>query len=354
MLNFTPPNYPEDVQVLRHALTAYQVSPKYHSTQKGPRITRYLFQIPTGTKINQLLKLGPEITAYIKSPAPVSIQAPIPGTNLFAVDVPQDDFTPFHPSTLWPSAPTRNTDCVPLYMGLDTAGHPLCVDLADCPHLLVSGATRSGKSVFMHSMLTGILSNAPHVQLVLMDFKQVEFAAYAGTSALPIISEPEEAVETLDNLCSLMQARFRAFKEAGTVNHIDYNATGPTDAAAPVVVVIDELADLVDGPLRKQASAVLSALLRKSRAAGIFFIVSTQHPAVRSIAGFIKANIPARVAFRTTSTVNSRVILDRPGAERLSGKGDGLLLTPATGPDPVRFQSPYITTADIIKEVGRI
>lgn len=344
MLNFNAPDYAEDVQDLRHALTAYGITPKYHSTQTGPRITRYLFQIPTGTKLAQLVKLGPEITAYVKSPAPITIQVPIPGTNLFALDVPRDEFTPFTPQSIW-SGP--NTQAVPLYMGKDAVGDALKVNLADCPHLLVSGATQSGKSVFVHSLLTGLVTTSPEVQLILMDFKMVEFAPYEGATVCPIITEPEEAIETLENLQELMSARFARFKAKGVVNHTEYNEKHPEDKTRPIVVVIDELADLMEGPLKKQANVVLSALLRKSRAAGIFFIVSTQHPATRSIAGFIKANIPARVAFRTTSNINSRVILDRVGAERLAGKGDGLLLCPATGPEPIRFQAPYITTGEI-------
>lgn len=349
MLDIKAPNYADDVQELRHALTAYGVSPKYHSTQAGPRITRYLFQIPTGTKINQLVKLGPEITSYTSSPAPVTVQAPIPGTNLFAIDVPQEEFTPFKPSELWPTSPIEDVSQVPLYMGKDASGAPLCVNLSNCPHLLVSGATQSGKSVFMHSLLTGIIRNAPEAQLVMMDFKQVEFAAYDGAKALafPIISELADAVDVLQQLSEHMLLRFNVFKDSGTVSYTEYNAAHTESPAKPIVVVIDELADLMEGPLRKQATELLSALLRKSRAAGIFFIVSTQHPAARSIAGFIKANIPARVAFRTTSVINSRVILDRVGAERLAGRGDGLLLSPDTGPNPVRFQAPYITTDEI-------
>lgn len=348
-LNFKMPEYPEDVQTLKHALTAYGVSPKYHSTEQGPRISRYLFQIPTGTKIHQLVKLGPELTAYAQAKAPITVQAPIPGTNLFALDVPRESFEPFGPKELWPKEPAP-ISAVPLHMGKDATGETLSIDLADCPHLLVAGATRSGKSVFMHSLLTGLIATAPHTQLLLMDFKYVEFAPYAIFPGIPIVSEPEEAVEMLDNLNALMQHRFAAFTAAGVVNYAEYNEVVPEDAASPIVVVIDELADLVEGPLRKQANAELSALLRKSRAAGIFFIVSTQHPATRSIAGFIKANIPARVAFRTTSSVNSRVILDRVGAERLAGKGDGLLLCPSTGAEPIRFQSPMITTGEI-KEI---
>lgn len=350
-LNFSPPSYDDAVQTLRHALTAYGVSPKYHSTLEGPRITRHLFQIPTGTKIHQLVKLGPELTAYAESVSPITVHAPIPGTNLFALDVPRTDFEAFRPQELW--APSDAA--VPLYMGKDAAGEAITLDLASCPHLLVSGATQSGKSVLMHSLLTGIVVNAPQVDLMLIDFKHVEFAVYAGASnlACPIVSEPEQAIDVLMNLQELMEARYCVLQRQGYVNILEYNAEHPDNIARPVVVVIDELADLMEGPLKNSAIPLLSSLLRKSRGAGIFFIVSTQHPAVRSIAGFIKANIPARVAFRTTSAVNSRVILDRTGAERLAGAGDGLMLTPATGQDPVRFQAPYITTDEIRKIVNR-
>lgn len=358
-LNIFNPEIPEDVERVSAALQMYGCLSKHVSKTHGPRINRYLYEVPPGAKLNKINRLGPELTAALSAPQPVVVEAPIHGTPYFAVDVPREDFDTVHPRELWEAAQSKFEGLkLPVCAGLDMNGGPLVVDLASCPHLMVAGSSNSGKSVFVHAALCGMLQNvsAAPFALALVDLKQVELEAYSNAKnlAFPVAHEAADAVKMLGKLVELMEIRYSALRELKCANVYELNAKKLDVPVTPVVCVIDELADMMQGGYKDVTEGLLTRLLQKCRGAGIHFVISVQRPCAKAVAGVIKANITARVAFRTASGTDSRIILDKAGAENLAGKGDGLFRADALGPAPVRFQAPYLAIDDVRKIVREV
>lgn len=338
--SFSDSNVDPTLAALQKALASFGVAPKHLDTINGPRLTRYVFELPEATRLARLVMLGPEVTAALAAPGAVTITAPLPDSKGFAVDVPHAHPTTVYTRTLWHDPDTvAATDCmrIPLHLGLTATGRPLAIDLASCPHLLIAGSAGSGKSVLLNSILEGLLHNVTpdRFKMCLIDLKTVELSRYSKEPNLlrPIQDTATDALDTINWLYNVMQMRYKLLAEFSARDGVSYtniwelNDAYPDEAPVqPVVLVIDELADMMLGPLAKAIDKALASLLAKSRAAGIYAIVSTQRPCAKIVTGLVKANISARIALRTASAVDSRIILDQNGAEALGGMGDGLLM----------------------------
>lgn len=283
----------------------------------------------------------------------IRMEAPIPGKRLVGVEVPNLKQATVRISSVLDSAEWRDRrGPLNFVIGKDIAGAPIVGDLAAMPHLLVAGQTGSGKSVMINTILTSLLyRNSPSdLKLILVDPKQVELTPYDEIPHLlaPVIHEPEKCISALKWAVAEMERRLRTMAGAGKRNIIEYNSLKDEDSMPYIVIVIDELSDLMMMAAR-DVEALIVRIAQKARAAGIHLILATQRPSVDVITGLIKANVPARVAFTTTSQVDSKTIIDGVGAEKLLGQGDMLLYT-SNMPKPKRVQAAFISD----KETGKV
>ena len=284
----------------------------------------------------------------------VRIEAPIPGKSAVGIEVPNATVSIVAIREIFDAFPSRGT-IPPLNMALgkDITGRPVYGDLGKMPHLLVAGATGSGKSVCLNSIIASILVSATpdQVQMLMIDPKRVELTVYNGIPHLiePVITDAKMAAGALFQMTKEMDSRYERFAKAGVRKIEEYNAKFPDEQLPYVVIVIDELADLMlIAPAKVETT--ICRLAQLARATGIHLIVATQRPSVDVITGIIKANIPSRIAFAVSSQVDSRTILDMGGAERLLGRGDMLFL-PIDAPKPKRAQGALITGAEISRLV---
>jgi len=339
----------EEVMKLEQTLAEFGVTGKVVHVQVGPTVTRYEFQPAPGIKVNKIVGLSNDI-ALAFAVAAVRIEAPIPGKAAVGIEVPnrhkeivvlrelleRGEFTG-HPSSLL------------LALGKDVGGKPIFWDLRDMPHLLIAGATGSGKSVCINAILASLLYRADPMRLriALIDPKRVELSVYAGLPHLcaPVISEVRLVVRFLKWLCREMDARYELLSEVSCRNIEEYNSIVEGKEKLPyIVVVIDELADLMmTAP--GDVETYICRLAQMARAVGIHLVVATQRPSVDVITGLIKANFPSRLAFAVSSQVDSRTILDGPGAEKLLGNGD-MLFAPMGVGKPIRGQGAFIRTEE--------
>lgn len=317
---------------LMQKLTYLGVQGTIRSVKHGPVVTLFAFEPAPDSKLSKIVGLEDDIALALSAHS-VRIIAPIPGTAYVGIEVANKQRSTVYFLELVRSKLYQQTSAaLPLMLGVETAGAPVLVDLASLPHLLVAGSTGSGKSVALTTMLVSLLgTQTPEkMRLVLIDPKRLEFSGFADIPHLmfPIVTQPAQAIAVLRWLVGHMDERYELMAEHGVKNISDYNALG-IEPLARIVVVIDELADLMM-TAGKQVEDALARLAQMSRAAGIHLIVATQRPSVDVITGLIKVNFPSRIAFRVTSKVDSRTIIDECGAEKLLGKGD-MLLMDATG-----------------------
>jgi len=333
---------------------------------RGPSVLRYEIEIGPGVKVEAVLKLEKNIAYAVKDNRLVML-APVPGKSAIGVELPRPDRQIVHLARILDSPPARRNDH-PMLVGLgaDIEGNPVLANLAKMPHMLVAGATGSGKSTCIHGLITSILSRATpdQVHMLLIDPKRVELAAYTGIPHLirPIITDPAAAAAALRWLCSEMDRRYDDLAAARVRNIDEYNTavTGGrihADLMPYLLAIVDELADLMivagadadDGTPGVETSVV--RLSQLSRACGIHLVLATQRPSVDVVTGLIKANIPSRLAFETSSQIDSRVILDLGGAELLTGQGDALF-KPAGTTHSVRLQGAYVSQTEITETVA--
>lgn len=341
-------NTTETTQALNELLAAHNVRARITGAIRGPTVTRYEVELSPGTKPEAVLALARAL-AYTTATEAVRIQTPIPGKSRMGVEIPNDTRELV---TLADVPVTGGPLTMPL--GPDVDGATLTANLAELPHLLVAGATGSGKSSFLNAMLVTWLSRTTpeQLRLVLVDPKMVELTPYDGVPHLlqPVITEAAKAVSALISLGEEMDRRYAVMQQTGVRNIDAYRAAGGDIPS--IVVVVDELADLML-MARHAAETAIVRIGQKGRAAGIHLVLATQRPSVDVVTGLIKANIPARLAFATASLVDSRVILDQPGAETLLGKGDGLY-QPIDRPRPTRFQGAYVDDREVADLVSRL
>jgi S-DNA-T family DNA segregation ATPase FtsK/SpoIIIE len=340
--------------VLEDTLASFGVGAKVVHIERGPSITRYELKPERGVKISRIASLADDIALALAATS-VRIEAPIPGKSAVGIEVPNKTVSIVAIREILESLPQRG-QIPPLWMALgkDLTGRPVFGDLGKMPHLLVAGATGSGKSVCLNTIIASLLVSATpdQVQMLMIDPKRVELNVYNGIPHLikEVITDPRMAAGALFEMTKEMDARYERFAKAGVRKIEEYNAKYPDEKLPYVVIVIDELADLMLVAPAKVETTIMR-LAQLARATGIHLIVATQRPSVDVITGLIKANIPSRIAFAVSSQVDSRTILDMAGAERLLGRGDMLYL-PIDAPKPVRAQGALITGGEVDRLVN--
>src|SRR5215210_127046 len=318
----------------------------------GPRVTRYELRLGSGVKVGKVRNLQQDI-AYALAATEVRILAPIPGKSAVGVEVPNTRPAKVTLGDVFSEYPDANDWSLPVGLGKDISGRAVFFDLAEMPHLLVAGTTGSGKSVTLNGLLTSLLltTDPRQVKMVLVDPKRVELSQFARIPHLitPVVTDVKKAANALGWAVAEMERRYEVLEKIGVRSVEGYNDRAETPMPY-VVVVIDELADLMMQAGAKVEDAIIR-LAQKARAVGIHLVVATQRPSVDVITGMIKANVPSRVAFAVSSQVDSRVILDTPGAEALLGMGD-MLYKPVSAARPSRVQGAFISEAEVDRVVS--
>lgn len=333
-------------------LNSFGVSTKVLQVSKGPAITRYELQPMAGVKVSKIVNLTDDIALNLAAPA-VRIEAPIPGKAAIGIEVPNSAVDMVSMREVIDSDEFKNHPSkLAVALGKDISGSPVIVDLAKMPHLLIAGATGSGKSVCINSIITSIMykANPNEVKLILIDPKVVELSVYNGIPHLdtPVVTKAKKAAGALSWAVTEMMKRYDMFSEAKVRDIKGYNEY-IKDKGYPqmpqIVIIIDELADLMMVAPNEVEDSICR-LAQLARAAGMHLIIATQRPSVNVITGIIKANIPSRIAFAVSSQIDSRTILDMSGAEKLLGRGD-MLYHPYGSNKPQRIQGAFVSDSEV-------
>lgn len=336
-------------------LEAFKIGVKNVEVHKGPSTTLYEITPKIGVKISKIRNLKDEIAIGLKADS-VRIIAPIPGKGTVGIEVPNKEREILNIESILSSKEYKSTNmALPCAIGETITGDILMADLADMPHLLISGATGQGKSVGLNTILVSLMQKRTpdELRFVLIDPKQVEFGIYKPLEksylARPVVTDATEAVVALSLVQSEMENRYKLLSEASVRNIEEYNATHKEEKMKYLVVVVDEYSDLIM-QAGKTMEKLICMIAQKARAVGIHIILSTQRPSVRIVTGDIKANFPVRIAFRTSTSTDSRVILGKKGAEALTGCGDMLFFSNV---GMVRAQCAYTPTEYVRDFVNR-
>ncbi len=326
----------------------------------GPIITRYEFKPGTGIKVNQIINLSDDLALALKAKR-IRIIAPIPGKAAVGVEIPNHKAqTVYLKDILESDNFTKTERYLPLALGKTTSGKPFVTDLAKLPHLLIAGATGSGKSVCMNILVTSLLYRLhPHqVRFIMIDPKMLELTVYSGIPHLgrPVVTNPRRAEKVLSDAVVEMEGRYRKLANASVRNIEGYNKKqDKLENHLPyIVIMVDELADLLMSGNSSKTELLITRLAQMARAVGIHLVLATQRPSVDVITGLIKANFPARIAFQVSQKVDSRTIIDANGAEKLLGSGDMLFLQPGQ-PEPTRLHGALLTSEEteaIVKQIN--
>jgi len=349
-----------NAKVLESTLESFGVSAKVIQVSKGPSVTRFELQPKTGVKVSKIVNLADDIALNLASRG-VRIEAPIPGKAAVGIEVPNKDLMPVYLREVIESDEFINSkDRIAFAMGKDIGGNCVVSDLSKTPHLLIAGATGSGKSVCLNTLIIGILYKymPEEVKLLMIDPKVVELSVFNGIPHLlvPVVTDPKKAAGALYWAVNEMTKRYKLFADNNVRNIEGYNellSKGIIKEKLPlIVIIIDELADLMM-VCPNEVEDYIARLSQMARAAGMHLVIATQRPSVDVITGVIKANIPSRISFAVSSSIDSRTILDSSGAEKLLGKGD-MLFMPVGESKAVRIQGAFITEEEVEKVVGFI
>lgn len=340
-------------QILENTLKSFGLQAKVIQVNCGPTITRFEIQPSPGIKVSRIVNLADDIALSLAA-SDVRIEAPIPGKAAVGIEVPNKKKSLVVLRDVLESAEfNKSSSKLTIALGMDIGGNPMVADLTEMPHLLIAGATGSGKSVCINTIISSILYKAHpnEVKFMLIDPKVVELAVYDGIPHLltPVVTDAKKAAAALHWMVTEMERRYQTFAEEGVRDIARYNELNHEKPMPKILVIIDELADLMMISPREIEDSICR-LAQMARAAGIHLVVATQRPSVDVITGLIKANIPSRISFAVSSQVDSRTILDMSGAEKLLGKGD-MLFFPVGASKPVRIQGAYISEEEVEKLV---
>lgn len=353
----------ETAQKLQDTLCNFGVNVTVTNVSCGPTVTRYELQPEQGVKVSKIVGLADDIKLNLAT-ADIRIEAPIPGKAAVGIEVPNKENRAVMLRELIQSSEFHNAkSALAFAVGKDIAGQPVITDIAKMPHLLIAGATGSGKSVCINTLIMSLLYKAKpdQVKLIMIDPKVVELSVYNGIPHLltPVVTDPKKAAEALNWAVKEMTDRYNTFAEYHVRNLEDYSQKiqsmefsedeQPPKSMPQIIIIVDELADLMMVAPGEVEDAICR-LAQLARAAGIHLIIATQRPSVNVITGLIKANMPSRIAFAVSSGVDSRTILDMNGAEKLLGKGD-MLFYPQDYPKPARLQGAFVSDEEVSKVV---
>lgn len=355
-------NIQQNAYIIKSTLAEFGIDVEMEGANVGPRVTQYTMKPPAGVNLSKILARDKELALNLAVDK-IRIEAPIPGTRSVGVEIPNARSADVRLRGVLESSEWKKcTDPLAFAVGKDISGHSVIANLAKMPHLLIAGTTGSGKSVMTNTLITSLLyRNAPSdMKLIIVDPKQVEMAQYQDIPHLltPIITQTDKALSAMKWSVGEMERRYTLMAEEKVKNIADYNTKIASQASKDeeqkaskmpyIVIVIDEMADLMM-MAGKDLEMLIVRIAQKGRAAGIHLVLATQRPEVKVITGLIKANIPGRIAFAVGSQMDSRIMLDQGGAEKLLGKGDMLLLTTEMMGKPRRIQGAWASDPDISK-----
>lgn len=341
----------KQANIIEKTLDSFGVQARVAEVNGGPAVTQYALEISAGTKIAKIANLQHDIALALATPTgTVRIEAPIPGKSLVGIEVPNHSLEVVGLKQVLASDEMKSHKSkLAVALGRDTGSKAMVFDIDKMPHCLIAGTTGSGKSIMLNAIITALLfRNSPdELKLLLIDPKRVEMSNYNGIPHLltPVITEPEKILSALKWSMAEMDRRYKLFQSVGVRNIQSYNEMSGFQALPYIVIIIDELADLMMfAPV--EVEDCITRIAQLARATGIHLVVATQRPSVDVITGLIKANIPCRIAFNVSSMIDSRVILDTQGAEKLLGRGDMLFLPPDAS-KPMRIQGVYVQDQEI-------
>lgn len=345
-----------NANIIKRTLESFGIAVEMGEINVGPAVTRYTLKPAEGVKLSRITALNPDLALALAA-HPVRIEAPIPGKSLVGIEVPNKAAALVRLGSLMNYPEFHSSGPLSFALGRDVSGEPIFANIEKMPHMLVAGATGSGKSILVHGLITSLLyKNSPAtLRLALIDPKRVELSMYDGIPHLitPVITENKKALGVLRWAISEMERRYELLQRAGSRDIKSYNGSHKGEEALPYVLIgIDEMADLM-GSFGRDVEGAIVRLAQMARATGIHLLLATQRPSVEVITGLIKANIPARVALQVASQIDSRTILDTAGAEKLLGHGDLLFLS-ADLSKPKRIQGSYITEEELKSVVSFI
>jgi len=344
-----PGDVKANAATIKQTLESFGIGVTMGEVNVGPTVTQYTFVPPAGVKLNKITGLDTNLALSLAA-HPIRIEAPIPGKSAVGVEIPNKAPAMVRLRSVLETPDWKKEDTpLTFVLGRDVSGLPMFTDLAKMPHMLIAGATGSGKSGMINSLLSSLLyrSSPNDLKLILVDPKRVELGLYNDIPHLltPVIVEPEKCISALKWAVAEMERRYKLLAEVGNRNIIEYNKAHKDEAMPYIVIVIDEMADLMVLAAADVESLIVR-LAQMARAIGIHLVLATQRPSVDVITGIIKANIPARLAFSVASQVDSRTILDQMGAEKLLGKGDMLFMSPEFM-KPRRIQGAWVDEKEV-------
>lgn len=342
--------------VIERTFDSFGISARVVEVNGGPAVTQYAIEVALGTKLSKITALANDLALALAAPTgQIRVEAPIPGRSLVGIELPNRslEIVPLKQILSSDSMKERKNKLL-MPLGLDVSGKPQVANIAKMPHVLIAGQTGSGKSVMLNSWIASFLfrTTPSEVKLILIDPKRVEFNQYAGVPHLhtPVIVEKEKIIAALEWATREMDQRYKMFAQVGARNIEMYNEISGFQALPYIVIIIDELADIIlFAPARVEDA--ICRIAQMARATGIHLVIATQRPSVDVLTGLIKANIPCRISFAVSSMIDSRVILDTPGAEKLLGRGDMLYIPPDQA-KPTRIQGAFVADLEVQKLIG--
>lgn len=344
-------NLNKNAATIESTLDSFGIRARVTEVNCGPAVTQYALEIAMGTKLSKIIALSNDLALALAAPTgQIRIEAPIPGRALVGIEIPNKSPEFVTLKQMLASPPMKKSKSkLTVGLGLNVSGESIVADIARMPHVLIAGATGSGKSVCINSFIASFLFRASpaELKLILVDPKRVELTQYNGIPHLltPVITDPEKVVSALKWAIEEMERRYKLFSEVGVRNIVGYNELSGFQALPYLVIIIDELADIMFFSPSEVEDSV-TRIAQMARATGIHLIISTQRPSVDVLTGLIKANISCRIAFNVSSMIDSRVIIDMPGAEKLLGRGDMLFIPPEQA-KPTRIQGAFVSDKEI-------